>query len=306
VRSGVSSVSQFAWFDRQGKKLSVIGSASEQDEPALSPDGKYVVFERNDPSVGTNDLWRLDLERGVESRLTYDPGSENTSIWLPDGKSVVYSSGGTVGLQNELVETSAAGTGDKRVLLHSDGGSLYPDDVSGDGKFLLYEQQTQKGSIDLFLLPLPGGGKPASFLATPFDEAHGQFSPDGRFVSYTSSESGRDEIYVRPFPAGNEKWQVSADGGDQATWKGDGTELYYLSAQQEIMAVPVEHKPSGLSFGAPKALFAVRVPAYGVTLSRTGFQVSRDGTRFLVNEVTGGTDRSPITVTLNWTADIKK
>jgi Tol biopolymer transport system component len=257
VRSGVSSVSQFAWFDRQGKKLSVVGSASEQDEPALSPDGKYVVFERNDPSVGTNDLWRLDLERGIESRLTYDPGSENTSIWLPDSRSVVYSSGGTVGLQNELVETSAAGTGDKRVLLHSDGGSLYPDDVSGDGKLLLYEQQTQKGSIDLFLLPLAEGGKPLSdagkptpFLATPFDEAHGQFSPDGRFVSYTSSESGRDEIYVRPFPAGNEKWQVSATGGDQATWKGDGTQLYYLSAQQELMAVPVEHKPSGLSFGA--------------------------------------------------------
>src|SRR4029078_6810588 len=190
-----------------------------------------------------------------------------------------------------------------------------------------FEQQTQKGSINLMLLPLAEGGKPlaeggkplsegakpisnagkyTAFLATPFDDAHAQFSPDGRFVSYTSSESGRDEIYVRPFPSGQEKWQVSASGGDQATWKADGPEVYYLSGQEEIMAVPVELKPSGLSFGAPKTLFAVRVPAYGVTLSRTGFQVSRDGTRFLVNAVTGGTDRSPITVALNWTADIKK
>ena len=306
VRSGVSSVSQFAWFDRQGNKLSVTGSAGEQDELALSPDQKYVAFERSDPALGTNDLWRLDLERGIENRVTYDPGSESTAVWLPDGKNVVYSNGGVVGLQNEIVQTSASGTGGKRVLVRSDEGSLYPDAVSGDGKFLLYELQTQKGSIDLMLLPLPGGGKPAPFLATPFDEAHAQFSPDGRFVSYTSSESGREEIYVRPFPAGDEKWQVSASGGDQATWKGDGTELYYLSSQQEIMAVPVEKKTSGLSFGAPTALFGVRVPAVGVTLSRTGFQASSDGKRFLVNQVTGGTDRSPITVALNWTADIRK
>ncbi len=305
VRSGVSSVSQFAWLDREGKKLSTTGSAGEQDELALSPDEKYVVFERNDPAVGTNDLWRLELERGVESRLTYDPGSENTAIWLPDGRNVVYSSGGVVGFQNELIQINAAGTGDKHVLVHSNEGSVYPDAVSPDGKVLLYEQQTQRGSIDLMLVQL-SGGKPSTFLATPFDEAHAQFSPDGRFVSYCSNESGREEVYVRSFPAGEEKWQASATGGDQPTWKADGTELYYLSPQQEIMAVSVEHKPSGLSFGAPTALFGVRVPAYGVTLSRTGFQVSRDGKRFLVNGVTGGTDRSPITVALNWTADIKK
>jgi len=237
-------VSQFAWIDREGRKVSTAGSAGEQDELALSPDERSVVFERNDPAAGTNDLWRLELERGVESRLTYDPGSENTAVWLPDGRGVVYSSGGVVGFQNELIQINAAGTGDKHVLVHSDAGSVYPDAVSGDGKVLLYEQQTQKGSIDLMLLPLPGG-KPATFLATPFDEAHAQFSPDGRFVSYCSNESGREEIYVRSFPAGEDKWQVSATGGDQPSWKADGTELYYLSAQQEIMAVPVERKSPG-------------------------------------------------------------
>ena len=306
VRSGVSSVSQLVWFDRDGKKLSTAGSAGEQDEIALSPDEKYVVFERNDPAVGTNDLWRLDLERGVESRLTYDPGSESAAIWLPDGKSVVYSSGGVVGLATDLVEINSAGTGDKRFLLRTSQGSLYPDAVTPDRKLLLYEDQTQKGSLDLMLLPLEGGGKPTTYLATPFDEAHGQFSPDGKFVSYTSSESGREEIYVRPFPAGDEKWQVSAAGGDQAAWRADGNELFYLSPQQEIMAVPVEKKGTGLSFGAPVKLFPIRVPAWGVTLSRAGFQVSRDGKRFLVNLVTGGTDRSPITVALNWTSDVKK
>ena len=306
VRSGVSSVSQFAWLDREGKRISAVGSAGEQDELSLSLDEKYVVFERNDPAVGTNDLWRLELERGVESRLTYDPGSESSAIWLPDGRSVIYSGGGVVGLSTELAQINSAGTGGKRVLLKGSEGSLFADAVSPDGKLLLYEYQTQKGSLDLMLLPLEGGGKPAPYLATPFDEAHGQFSPDGRYVSYTSSESGREEIYVRPFPAGEEKWQVSTFGGDQATWKGDGTELYYLSPQQEIMAVPVERKASGLSFGTPVKLFAVRVPAWGVTLSRSGYQVSHDGKRFLVNQVTGGTDRSPITVALNWTGDIKK
>ncbi|HWC65788.1 MAG TPA: protein kinase [Thermoanaerobaculia bacterium] len=306
VRSGVSSVSQIALFDRDGKKISAVGSAAEQDEIVLSPDERYIVVERNDPAAGTNDLWRLDLERGVESRLTYDPGSESTAIWLPDGRNVVYSSGGAVSLSNQLVEINSAGTGDKRVLLQVPEGAVYADAASPDGKVLLYEHQTQKGSLDLMLLPLEGGGKPATYLATPFDEAHGQFSPDGRFVSYTSSESGREEIYVRPFPAGEEKWQVSTAGGDQATWKADGTELYYLSPQQEVIAVPVEHKAAGLSFGTPVKLFGVRVPAWGVTLSRAGFQVSHDGKRFLVNEVTGGTDRSPITVALNWTGDIRE
>jgi Tol biopolymer transport system component len=305
VRSGVSSVSQLAWFDRQGKKLSTTGSASDQDEISLSPDGRFVAFERNDPALGSSDVWRLDLERGVESRITYDPGSESTATWAPDGRSIVYTSGDIVSLSTDMYQTNSAGTGEKRLLLHTTDGSLFPDAVSGDGKLLLYEHQTQKGSLDLMLLPL-SGGNPTTYLATPFDEAHGQFSPDGRFVSYTSTESGREEIYVRPFPSGDEKWQVSTAGGDQAVWKGDGTELYYLSAAQEIMAVPVEKKASGLSFGTPLKLFGVRVPAWGVTLSRCGFQASHDGTRFLVNEVTGGTDRSPITVALNWTADIKK
>jgi len=305
VRSGVSSVSQLAWFDRQGKKLSIAGSAGEQDELALSPDEKFVAFERNDPALGSNDIWRVDLERGVESRVTYDPGSESAAVWAPDGRSIVYTSGGVVSLSNEMFQTNSAGTGEKRLLLHTTDGSLFPDAVSGDGKLLLYEHQTQKGSLDLMLLPL-AGGNPTTYLATPFDEAHGQFSPDGHFLSYTSTESGHEEIYVRPFPSGDEKWQVSTGGGDQAVWKGDGTELYYLSAAQEVMAVPVEKKAGGLSFGTPQKLFAVRVPAWGATLSRCGFQVSHDGTRFLVNEVTGGTDRSPITVALNWTAEIKK
>jgi Tol biopolymer transport system component/predicted Ser/Thr protein kinase len=305
VRIGVSSLSQLVWFDRDGKNLSSLGSSAALDEPALSPDEKTVIFDRTDPSIGSNDLWRLDLTRGVESRMTFDPGSEGTAIWSPDGRIVVYSAGSSGNLQNDLFETNAAGTGGKRVLLHSTA-SVYPDAISADGKLLLFEQQTQGGNIDLMLLPLGASAKPEPFLATPFQEAHAQFSPDAKFVSYTSNESGREEIYVRSFPSGEEKWQVSTAGGDAAMWNGAGTAIYYLSPEQQIVEVPVDRRASGISFGAPRALFPVHVPSWGVTLSRTGFQASRDGRRFLVAQATGGAERSPITVVLNWASELKK
>jgi len=304
VRTGVANLSQLAWFDRAGKMLSAVGSPGEQDQPALSPDERYVVFERNDPAVGENDLWKLDLARGIETRLTFDHGTESTATWSPDGRTIVYASGANAGLLNELDRIRAAGSGTKEVLLRLDSKELFPDALSPDGRFLLYEDLSPGASLDLMVLPLEPGGKPATFLATPFHEAHGQFSPDGRFVSYTSNESGREEIYVRPFPSGDEKWQVSADGGDQAFWKGDGTEIDYISLQQQLVAVPVERKERGIAFGAPRALFPVHVPTWAVTLSRSGFVPSRDGSRFLINQVIGSAEQSPILVTTNWTADL--
>ena len=304
VRSGVANVSQFTWFDREGKRLSSVGSTGEQDEPALSPDGRYVVFERNDPAVGQNDLWKLDLAREIETRLTFERGTETTGTWSRDGKTLVYASGANAGLLNEIDRIGAAGAGDKEALLRIDSKEVFPDAISPDGKFLLYEDQSPGASLELMVLPLEPRGKPTVFLATPFHEAHGQFSPDGRWVSYTSNESGREEVYVRPFPSGDEKWQVSADGGDQAFWKADGTEIYYLSQQQKIVAVPVDRRGPGISFGAPHALFPVRVPTWNVTLSRSGYVPAHDGTRFLVNEVAEGAQRSPILVTTNWTAEL--
>ena len=131
---------------------------------------------------------------------------------------------------------------------------------------------------------------------------HGNFSPDGRLVAYTSNESGRFEVMVQTFPVSDRKWQVSTAGGYEPRWRGDGRELYYLSADRELMAVSVEPGPM---FGVPELLFRTKVLA-GVNSQRTGYVPSRDGKRFLINTQIGEPAPNPITVVLNWSAGLKK
>ena len=155
---------------------------------------------------------------------------------------------------------------------------------------------------DLWLLPLTGDKKPVKFLASPADEMQGVFSPDGRFFAYTSNESGRVEVYVQTLPLSDRKWQVSTSGGYEPRWRGDGREIYYLSADRKLMAVSAG---AGPSFDVPKMLFQTGVPA-GVSANRTHYDASRDGRRFLVNTQSGDPSPTPITVVLNWTAGLKK
>jgi serine/threonine protein kinase/Tol biopolymer transport system component len=305
VRSGITSSSRITWFDRGGQKAHEIGPAAEMNEPALSPDQGRVVYEKADPASRTQDLWVLDLAREIQTRLTFGPDNMTSPVWSPDGRTIAYCTSPISRKGYELDATSAAGNGGKREIFRTEA-NVYPDAVSPDGRTLIFELLPANSSTDLMSIPLDGSAKPTPFLATPFSEAHAQFSPDGKFMSYTSNESGNDEVYVRTFPSAENKTQVSTHGGDQAVWRADGKEIFYLSPDQHIMAVAVEKTPTGFSFGAPKALFAVHVPSFGAAFDRTGFQVSADGQRFLVNQVTGESERSPITVVLNWRSEMKK
>src|SRR5262249_10268948 len=131
------------------------------------------------------------------------------------------------------------------------------DDWSPDGTLLLYEDVSPRTATDLWVLPLAGERKPAVYLQTPFDETHARFSPDGRFVAYTSNESGRDEVYVQTFPAGGGKWQISTEGGDQAQWRADGRELLFLGLDRKLRAVAVRTE-RGFEPGAQQVLFEAR------------------------------------------------
>jgi len=168
-----------------------------------------------------------------------------------------------------------------------------------NGAHILFSAPAPATGTDLWLLPLKGDKKPFKFLATAAEELHGNFSPDGRYVAYTSNESGRFEVYVQTFPLSDRKWQVSTNSGYEPRWRAGGREIYYLSEDRKLMAVSVD---AGPSFGVPSALFQTRV-GVGITANRTHYVPSRDGKRFLVN-----TDASPtpITVVLNWTAGVKK
>jgi eukaryotic-like serine/threonine-protein kinase len=167
--------------------------------------------------------------------------------------------------------------------------NLVPTDWSPDGQDIVFSTPQVATGSDLWLLPLSGDRKPVKFIATLAEEMHGNFSPDGHFVAYTSNESGRYEVYVQTFPLSDRKWQVSTNGGYEPRWRTDGREIYYLSEARKLMAVSVGPGPS---FGVPQPLFQTRVPA-GVTANRQHYVPSRDGQRFLVNTQAGDPSPTP-------------
>ena len=191
------------------------------------------------------------------------------------------------------------------MLLESDQNKV-PTDWSSDGRFLLFSSRDPQTAVDLWVLPLSGDKKPFPFLKTPFDEVHGQFSSDGKWIAYESNESGRSEIYVQPFPGPGGKFQVSASGGTQARWNKNGKEIFYLSLDRKMMAAPVKLSLDGqlLETGTPLALFPVRIAGAGDTVAcvfcKQNYAASSDGQRFLVNLAADESAASHITIILNW------
>ena len=174
---------------------------------------------------------------------------------------------------------------------------------------LLFTAADPKTGQDLWVVPVEGERKPAPFLVTPFSETQGQFSPgpagSPRFVAYLSNESGQNEIYVQPFPAGGGKFQVSSGGGVQPRWRRDAKELFYIAPNGTLMAVEVKTAPR-FEAGVPKALFQSRIWGAGLTNFVFRYDVSADGQRFLINTQPEQTAAAPITVVVNWTAGLRK
>ena len=197
----------------------------------------------------------------------------------------------------DLYQKLASGAGQDEVLLKSDV-PMQASDWSRDGRFILYATNDPKTNWDLWVLPMTGDRKPIPFLQTGFSEREARFSPDARWIAYTSDESGRDEVYVQSFPASGGKWQISTTSGSQPQWRHDGKELFYLAPDQKLMAVAVQ---AGSTFEAevPKALFEARTPR--VSGSRNYDAGAADGQRFLINTLAAQQAAAPpITVVVNW------
>jgi len=267
-------------------------------EVELSPDGKRVAVWRM--VDGNQDVWLFDATRGVPTRFTFDAAFDSHALWSPDGRRIVFNSN-RKGVYN-LYWKSSTGAGSDELLLESDQGTI-PADWSSDGRFLLFDGVDPQTSYDLWVLPLFGERKPFPFLKTPFEEREGRFSPDGKWIVYQSNESGPFEIYVQPFPGPGGKFRISTNGGAQPRWSKNAKEIFYVSLDSKMMAVPVKLTPDGQSLetGTPAALFPVRIPGGPVVaINKQQYDVSSDGQRFLVNLVTDEGASSPITLILNW------
>jgi Tol biopolymer transport system component len=285
---------RLAWFDRTGREVGAVGAPGMYHRFAISSDGRRILFDRRRPGLGSYDVWTLDLQRGTETPITSGPDTESLPVWLPGG-SVAYSV--VRGGPPQLVRQQLA-TGKEEDLLPG-GRFQQAQDVSPDGKTLLYSERGVSGVFDLWTLPL-SGGKPAPFLVSASNKEHARFSPDGRFVALTSTESGRPEIYVTAYPGPGERIRVSAGGAAHPRWTPDGRELLYLSGDRRLMSTPVRTYPS-LELGDPAALFT---PAG--KWSWMSFEVFPDGKRFLsiVPEVIA--DELPLTIVANWTSELSK
>ena len=293
--SGVA-LSQFIWFDRKGKELGALGKPDVYGNVLIAPNGKSVAVSMTDIASQNTDIWTYDLQLDSARRLTFDPSADSVPIWSPDSARLLFASNRLS--FNDLYVKNADGAQEEKSLLHDDI-DKFPSDWSRDGKYILYTRHT-----DLWFLSLPDLKK-SLFLKAPSVLRNGQFSPDGKWVAYASNETGKWEIYVTSFPEPRGKWQVSVGGGEQPRWRGDGRELFYLSPNSKMMAVPVT---TGANFEArtPVALFQAAprqpIPIFDLFV----YDVSRDGQRFLINTQVKQAESAPMSIVLNWTAKLNK
>jgi len=288
---------QLAWFDRQGRLLGVVGPPDRYygAAPEISPDGTRVAVARG--LWPGEDIWLLGATDGTSARLTFGPEPDSAPAWSQDGNRVLYQEGG------ELRVVNADGSGTSEVV--ESGLSLMSSlDWSTDGRFVFYCRPGENGLPDIWVLPLDGERPGAPFIQSPSTEYAPQLSPDGRWLAYTSNESGREQVYVERFPEGGSKRQISYDGGAQPRWRGDGKELFYVGIDARVMAVPVSGS-TALEAGVPVALFQSRMPGASYTSAGHTYDVTADGQRFLAN-VTVTELGPPITIITNWTAALRK
>ena len=309
-RTGGGNRRQLAWFDRTGKAMGALGAPDENNlsAPSVSPDGHRVAVSR--VVDGNEDIWLLDGTR--TSRFAFDAAVDHFPIWSPDGSRIAFDSSRKG--RRDLYHKPSSGAGLEELIVESPQ-QKNTNDWSADGRFILYHSTDPQTARDLWVLPLEGDRKAWVFLKTGFDERWGRFSPDGRWVAYNSSESGRNEIYIRPFaapaasgaaanPAAGQ-WQVSTAGGISPRWRSDGKEIYWIDPIGEMMAAPITATATTLEPGAPVVLFPTRIYGGGVDNGQgRQYDVTRDG-RFLINTVLDDA-YAAITLLQNWNPEPKK
>jgi len=261
-----------------------------------------------------SDSWVEELARGVRMRLTNDPGTDhNFLVWSPDGNRILFGvNRGKARLG--IYEKLSNGAGGEELLLPAEisDPQIWPTSWSRDGKFLLYSRGDlfwfTKTNTEIWVLPLAKESKPRPFVQTAVGADDGQFSPDGRWVAYTSRESGREEVYAVPFEAAKVsstgpksltspggKWQISSSGGRRPRWRGDGKEIFYLGLDNQVMAAEVESRGNSIEARQAERLFGAAVAPAGEP-----YDVTSDGKRFVINTISN--KNTSLTLVVNWTA----
>jgi Tol biopolymer transport system component len=291
--SGGNADLQLVWMDREGKQVSPIGDKfNNLTSAVLSPQGDRVALQID---TGENDIWILDLTRGVRTRLTFGPIANIGPVWSPDGKWIAYTSARPNGFN--LYRKPSDGSGAEELLVTGDMQQITASNWSRDGKYIFYSHAVAGGANrEIWVVPPEGERKPRLVVARGGDA---RLSPNGHWLAYQSSESGVVQVYVVAFGGGQGKWQVSSNGGQQARWSEDGKELYYIDPAYNIFAVPVKDAGSALQFGAAQTL------VNNWSAPQVFYDVSPDGKRILLDRVSQQVSQA-VTVVTNFAAGLKR
>jgi len=284
---------RLVWLDRAGKTVATVPMPpGPYFGVTLSPDHRRAILTRSDPQTA-QDLWLVELDRGTTTRFTFEPGNEFFCAWSPDGSQLIFSSNRSG--PYDLYRRPVTGSGQEELLYHSDQLKKWPTTWSPDGQAVVFMGSNTKTGDDLWILPLSGDRKPRVYLQTPFNENDPAISPDGRWLAYTSNESGRNEVYVQPFPEPGAKFQVSTGGGDLAAWGPLGRELAFVTSDNRAMISEITTSPT-FQATTPHELFR-----YPRGVAGTAFT----GDRVLCLVPVGDQPPATHTVVLNWAAGLE-
>ncbi|MFZ0758408.1 MAG: protein kinase [Candidatus Sulfotelmatobacter sp.] len=289
------------WFDRSGNSLGSVGPVAVYDSVKISPDGKNILAEVQDPQSNTSDLWSYPASGGVGTRLTFSPGIKEFAVWSPDGKYIAYTClpDGKSGICRKPGDGS--GTEERLATLGSDSRDAALVDWSPDGRYLsLNEKLAGALRTEDLIFPLFGDRNSFPAAAVGADQYDGKFSPDGRWFAYFSYESGRPEVYVVPFPGPGGKFQISQNGGWNVQWDKKG-HLYFLTMGNLLMQADLATSGNSLQVKALHPLFQATLPSFRDPF----FDVSADGSRFLVVTSADPNASRSIGLLLNWESKLK-
>jgi Tol biopolymer transport system component len=281
--------SRLVWMDRTGIETGFIASAPFGGDGRLSPDGHRYAVSIVDPKQGVGDIWVYNLDRDSSERETFTTLDDKAPVWAPDGRTIYYRSD-CCGPPDILKLTPGVDAG---TIVYRGPGVEEPQDVSSDGKWLLFSDHRQAGAADIHVLPLIPPGPPHPFVKTRFNEYNPRFSPDGRWVVYESNISGKPEIYVKAFEGAGPSTRVSKDGGTRPRWRQDGKELFFFAPGSRIMSVAMN---GGEAAAAPRMLF--QAP------DAVDFEPAHDGSRFIV-QLEEHTSNPPVHLLINWPARLR-
>jgi len=292
-------LTRLLWFDRAGRESGAVGEPSPFGNHRISPDGKRVAADVYDPVHDTSDIWIYDAASGAGTKLIFGQAHENNATWSPDGGRIAFASDRKAkGVHPDMYVKPLDGSKEEPLAPSDD--TRNPEDWSSDGRFVSFSGVPLHGKRSTQVWVLDTAEKKAApFAAEALAQGDSRFSPDGRWIAYDSQESGQTEVYVRSFPSGTKRLQVSKAGGAVPAWRRDGKELFYMALDFKIMAVPIAEE-GGLHIGTPIALFSIRPGGGNV------YDVSADGQRFLVDTLSADPQSPPFDLFVNWPSLVKK